>query len=157
MNRFYELKNIAVGKTTIASSTNFYYQFIVFKTNYYSRYANDGSRACSNGLGAVRHFSSIMETNPYWQVDLDRVAVVLNVTVAKFDTDRNINPFDIRVGNNRGGESRKNALCVKNAALGDGEIKNFTCPETEGKYVSVHLERMQQLKICEVEVYGIYL
>ena len=148
VNRFYELRNIAVGKATDQSSTLLR-----------SSYANNGNINCRE-QGFLRWSSTFYDLNPYWTVDLNRIAVVLYVTV----TNRNdgqgwrINPLDIRVGNTTANGGLSNSVCVSGATLSStGETKNFTCPETEGRYVSIHLSRKQYLQLCEVEVYGIYL
>ena len=150
VNRFYELRNIAVGKATEQSSTLTFFR---------SSYANNGNINCIE-QGKLRWSSTNHDLNPYWEVDLNRIAVVLYVTV----TNRNdgegwrINPFDIRVGNTTANGGLNNSICVSGATLSrTGEMKNFTCPETEGRYVSIHLSRKQYLQLCEVEVYGIYL
>ena len=143
MNRFYELRNIAVGKVTDQSSTY---------GSFFSSYANDG---IENSLSVTRY-----DLNPYWRVDLNRTAVVLYVIVSNRGDGvaRWINPFDIRVGHTTINGGVSNPLCVAGATLPPkGGIKNFTCPETEGRYASIHLPRKQYLRLFEVEVYGIYL
>ena len=154
VNRFYELKNIAVGKSTFQSSTLYYaHQY------FYPSYANDGSKKCIEP-GKYLMSSTNSESNPYWGIDLERPAVVLNVTVKNRDDAVGmwINPFDIRVGHTTMNGGVNNPLCVAGATLpAEGGMKNFTCPEAEGRYVSIHLSRTQAIQLCEVEVYGIYL
>ena len=159
MNRFYELKNLAIGKPTVQSST--YHQAVSWSTGYdlVSSYANDGDERCRES-GRYRLSSTKNFANSYWRVDLQRSAVVLNVTIKNRD-DANgawISPFDVRVGYNATNGGRSNPICVAGAVFSsNGEVKNFTCPETEGRYVSIHLSRAQYLQLCEVQVYGIYL
>ena len=144
MNRFYELRNIAVEKPTHASST---------RSNHLSNLANDGNANC------WKFFSTHKRWNSFWRVDLQRSAVVLNVTVSNRDDSngKRINPFYIHVGDTTTNGGRDNPICVAGATLQQGEMKNFTCPETVGQYVSIHLYRLEYLELCEVEVYGIYL
>ena len=156
MNRFYELKNIAFNKPTE--------QFSTCEGPWTgwrplsSSYANDGDKRCKDS-GTRIHTCTPRNVNTFWKVDLEHTAVVLNVTVKNDDENGNkINPFDIRVGNMDTNGGRNNPLCVAGATLPDeGGMKNFTCPETEGRYVSIHLSRNENLILCEVEVYGIYL
>ena len=157
MNRFYELKNIAVNKPTE--------QLTTAKASWTggkalsSSYANDGDKRCKDSIGTRIHASTSSVVNPFWKVDLKHTAVVLNVTVQNTNDvyGIRINPFDIRVGNMDTNGGISNPLCVAGATLPDeGGMKNFTCPETEGRYVSIHLSRKENLMLCEVEVYGIY-
>ena len=160
VNRFYELRNIAIGKATFQSSVYYHHIFLLGNYYYASNFANDGDVKCLTFFNQVKFASTLRQANPYWRVDLESSAVVLNVSVKNRD-DKNgnlISPFDIRVGNTVTNGYRDNPLCVTGATLkGSGEMKNFTCPENEGRYVSIHLTRTQYLQLCEVEVYGIYL
>ena len=160
MNRFYELRNIAVGKPTHRSTR--------LQTGgswgvplhiYYSFYANDGDSNCRTADSKAKFFSSNYESNPFWRVDLQRSAVVLNVTVRNRDDSngKRINPFYIYVGDTTTNGGRDNPVCAAGATLQQGEMKNFTCPETVGRYVSIQIYRKDYLQLCEVEVYGIYL
>ena len=150
VNRFFELKNVAVGKPTDQSTTNGFLR---------SSYANDGNTKCRD-RGFYRLSSTSLDSNTYWRIDLQRSAVVLNVTVKNRDDKHGnlINPFDIRVGYTKANGGLSNPICVSGARLSStGEMKNFTCPETEGRYVSIHISRRGYLQLCEVEVYGIYI
>ena len=124
-----------------------------------SNYANDGEER-RTASGRYRLCSTRNFVNPYWRVDLQRPAVVINVTIKNRD-DANrawVSPFDIRVGNTVANDSLSNPICVSDTRLSStGEMKNFTCPEIEGQYFSIHLTRAQYLQLCEVHVYGIYL
>ena len=161
VNRFFELRNIAVGKLAVGSSTCNYYLddrkivYFLFRISF----ANDGDFSCYNPTDLFKYFSTFYETNPYWMVDLEKPAVVLNVTVQSLGGGYTswINPFDIRVGNEAANGGSDNPICFFGATLADGEKKNFTCPESEGRYVSINLPRKEQLLLCEVEVYGIFL
>ena len=150
MNRFFELKNVAVGKPAEQSTTIHHFQ---------SSYANDGNKKCREHR-SYRLSSTNLDSNTYWRIDLQRSAVVLNVTVKNRDDSHGdrINPFDIRVGYTTANGGLSNPVCVSGARLSStGEMKNFTCPETEGRYVSIHISRREYLQLCEVEVYGIYI
>jgi len=154
VNRFYELKNIAFNKPTeqLTTCKGLWTGWRPLS----SSYANDGDKRCTDSIGTRIHACTTHVLNPFWKVDLEHTAVVLNVTVK--NNNNRINPFDIRVGNMDTNGGRNNALCVAGATLPDeGGMKNFTCPETEGRYVSIHLSRKENLILCEVEVYGIYL
>ena len=157
MNRFYEMRNLAVNKPTTQSNT--YKGPWSGWRDLSSSFANDGERRCK--ISGNRIFTStVNKDNPFWRVDLEQSAVVLNVAVQNNDEGygKAINPFDIRVGYTETNGGISNPLCVAGATLPDeGGMKNFTCPETEGRYVSIHLSRKQNLQLCEVEVYGIYL
>ena len=159
MHRFYELRNIAVQKPTSQSSTangQWTYNMALSPS-----YANDGDKRCRNSNSNAPYIFSCTnkEENPFWRVDLEHSAVVLNVTVKNDDKwgGAFINPFDIRVGYTETNGGISNPFCVADAKLPANGETNFTCPETEGRYVSIHLPRKQHLVLCEVEVYGIYL
>ena len=144
VDRFFELKNIAKNKP-VKLSTVFW--------SYYNYYSVDGIKSCSKF--AWTHF----ETHAYWRVDLGRPAVVLNVTVLSHQ-EIYLNPFQIRIGHNE--NTFHNPQLIGNAVITNYVMKNFTCPEMEGRYVSINLyptrsRSTRDLGVCEVEVYGIYL
>ena len=150
MNRFFELTNVAVGKPTDQSTTSH---------PYHSRYASDGNKNCMEH-GSFILSSTLLDSNTYWRVDLQHSAVIFKVAIKNRDDGHGgmINPFDIRVGYTTTNGGLSNPICVSGATLSStGEMKNFTCPETEGRYVSIHISRRQYLQLCEAEVYGIYL
>ena len=92
-------------------------------------------------------------------MDLTRQAVVTGLRIRSGATwgQTKINPFDVSVGNNRSNGGRNNALCVKDGTLASGKVKKFDCPRLLlGRYVTVFLNRREQLQVCELEVYGIY-
>ena len=163
MNRFYELRNIALGKVASQSTTYIrkWWEWIFYQSHQCSpQYGNDGDFQCRSSSYRSSYSSTTYEANPYWKVDLQSSAVVLIVSIKNRDDNNGylINPFDIRVGNTAANGGRNNPICVQGARITQAGVrKNFTCPETEGRYVSIHLARTQYLQLCEVEVYGIYL
>ena len=99
-----------------------------------------------------------MSAPRWWQVDLEKEALVLAVTVKSGSNwaEDEINPFDIRAGHNKGKGSLQNPFCARNVTLPIGQAKIFLCPgATYGQYVSIHIDRVQPLQVCEVEVYGV--
>lgn len=91
-------------------------------------------------------------------MDLENTVLVLAVTVKSTSNwgEDKINPFDIRVGHNIDSGSLQNPFCVQNVTLPIGQMKIFLCPgATYGQHVSIHINRIEPLLLCEVEVYGI--
>ena len=98
--------------------------------------------------------------NPWWKVDLAGEAKVFEVAI-KSPTTWNpavINPFDIRVGNDDSNGGINNLICVSSASLATGQMAKFECPDgMQGQFVSVHLNGVKMLILCEVQVYGMML
>ena len=89
-------------------------------------------------------------------MDLTRQAAVECIRIkngASWDPHR-INPFDVSVGDDNSNGGRNNALCVKDGRLASGELKKFNCPSLLlGRYVTVFLNRQENLQVCELQVY----
>ena len=89
---------------------------------------------------------------------MGRTALVLKVAVKSGSTwgQTKINPFDIRVGDDGKDGGRGNPYCANEVTLPEGVMVDFTCPRfTYGRFVSILLNRIEYLQVCEVEVYGI--
>ena len=143
-------QNIALNKPTNQSSTQTWKEII-----FVSSFANDGN---TNGDFRVCARTKKAEAPRWWQVDLENAALVLAVTVKSGSTwgEDKINPFDIRVGHNNAKGIFQNPFCVRNVTLPIRQTKAFLCPAaTYGQFVSIHIDRVEPLQLCEVEVYGV--
>ena len=144
VNRFFELKNIALKKPVVSTIYHLPGSLAV-----------DGIISCSNS----NYFQSHWKDYPWLRVDLERRAVVLNITV-KSHYEHELNPFKIRVGDHS--ECWHNPQCGGDVSVPKNAFKNFTCPEQEGRYVSIHARKSHErssrrIILCEVQIYGIYL
>jgi len=146
VNRFYELKDIALGKASSLSNKH---------GNHHASYANNGDESCT-----PQAISGHKQTNK-WMVDLGRKAVVLNVTVKSTRAgSEHASHFTIHVGDNNANHGDQNPHCVTNVPLPYNSMKNFTClQENEGRYVTIrqHSRHNTYFRLCYVKVYGIYL
>ena len=146
MNRFFELKNIALGKESRQKRTH---------GGHVAKYANDGDESC----GTSSQTDDKHKT--YWMVDLGKKAVVLNVTVkATKESDENGSRFTIKVGDSTENFGHNNPDCVTSQNMPYQVMQNFTCiEENVGRYVTIYqfAQEDRRLKLCEVQVYGIYL
>ena len=143
VNRFYELKNIAKSQPTEVS---------IILSGWHGSYAVDGDISCQK-------MTYTYGSHAWWSVDLGQKAVVFNVAVLSAYNEY-LNPFDIHIGDNT--NAFLNTICMTAASVPRSQMKNFTCPELEGRFVSIGLksanpETVRHLLLCEVEVYGIYL
>ena len=147
MDRFYELKNIALGKDSWGSSQH---------------QEHDASRANSADETCAKQFISGNHKNNYWTVDLERRAVVLNVTVkaTRPENEQHSVHFTIKVGDDGDHNGNNNPHCIHNQHL-PLVMQNFTCAnENEGRYVTIHQHNgnhHRHLRLCYVKVFGIYL
>ncbi|XP_065051844.1 uncharacterized protein LOC135681343 [Rhopilema esculentum] len=120
--------------------------------NLVSEFGNDGNR---NGEWQV---CAITTTSPppWWQVDLINRVHVGTVIIRSGTTfgQLKINPFSISVGDDETNGGRSNPLCVSNQNVVSGEVKEMHCGQPLlGRYVSVFIDREQNLQVCELEVY----
>ena len=148
VDRFYELKNIALNKPSFQSTKH---------------HNNDPAKANTNDETCQTKSITHSHKNNYWMVDLERRAVVLNVTViaTKPDHEEHGTHFTIKVGDQEADYGDKNSHCVHNVQLPFNVMKNFTCTkENEGRYVTIHQHNghhHRHLRLCYVKVFGIYL
>lgn len=153
-NSFLEMRNLALKKPSSQSSTETAWG----SGNHDSSLANNGD---SDGDLPSKCSMTSRTENPWWQVDLSKRANVFTVAIRSTNSDDYldcINPFDIRVGDNDNNGGISNSLCVSSATLTPGERKILKCPAgMQGRFVSVHLKKEEQLILCEVEVYGVLL
>ena len=148
VNRFYEMRNIAISKPSFQSSV------ALFDDNRYGpQRANDGeSTLYAATLGAKDNF---------WMVDLSQRAAIIIVGVnSEKSRHESLASFTIKVGDRSDEFGRSNPPCIGNQRMPDGNMVNFTCSsEVYGRYLTVHqhMDSDQRLRLNEVNAYGIYL
>ena len=147
VDRFYELKNIALGKPSYQSSKHH---------NHVPENVNGNVETCQTQ--SISH----SKKNNYWMVDLERRAVVLIVTVmATKPSQEHTTHFTIKVGDQDDNYGDKNSHCVHNQPLPYDAMQNYTCAmENEGRFVTIHQHNgnhHRHLRLCYVKVFGIYL
>ena len=138
------MKNIARGKSAVQSSDFSSYRI--------------ATRAIDGYLAEWCTSTEYGDWTPYWAVDLGKKAVVLNVTILghyDFESEK-VYSFEIKVGDSTTNGYVGNAICVSGVPMPYHYMKNFTCPESEGRHVSLHVTG-DYLQLCEVQVYGIFL
>ncbi|XP_065052727.1 fucolectin-1-like [Rhopilema esculentum] len=140
-------ENLAYKKPSLHSSSR-----TANGITFVASFGNDGNRTGDYQRCSITK----ADVTPWWQVDLTRQAAVTSVRIkngATWGSDK-INPFDVSVGDDKTNGGRNNALCVKVGTLARGELRKFDCPQVlMGRYVSVYLNRLEYLQVCEVEVY----
>ncbi|XP_057191910.1 uncharacterized protein LOC130555522 isoform X2 [Triplophysa rosa] len=98
---------------------------------------------------------TVKESNPWWRLDLLDVYDISTVIItARSDccVDQT-NGAEIRIGNSLDNNGNNNPICavIPNLQLGTSII--FSCNGMKGRYVNVFMPTVQQLSLCEVEVY----
>ncbi|XP_065051740.1 uncharacterized protein LOC135681285 isoform X1 [Rhopilema esculentum] len=139
--------NMAYKKPSKKSS-----QHIVFGIDLVSEFGNDGNR---NGAWEVCAFTATSPP-PWWQVDLVNRVHIGMVIIRSGTTfgQWKINPFSISVGDDETNGGRSNPLCVSDQTVVSGEVKEMHCGQPLlGRYVSVFIDREENLQVCELEVY----
>ncbi|XP_065051798.1 uncharacterized protein LOC135681285 isoform X5 [Rhopilema esculentum] len=118
-----------------------------------SEFGNDGNRN-----GAWQVCAITLDSKPWWQVDLvNRVNVGMVIIRSGTTWEQlKINPFSISVGDDSTDGGRLNPLCVSNQNVESGKMKEMHCGQPLlGRYVSVFIDRKEQLQVCELEVYEV--
>ncbi|XP_067303746.1 uncharacterized protein [Pseudorasbora parva] len=101
--------------------------------------------------------STLIETNPWWRLDLRDVYRVSKVVVTnrKHCCAEQINGAEIRIGNSLENNGNNNPICAVIPAIPAGESYNYSCDGMEGRYVNLIIPGdMKILTLCEVKVYG---
>eukprot|EP00795_Rhopilema_esculentum_P005336 gene5336-507_t len=140
-------ENIAFGKVS-SQSSDLGKDGLVLK----SSLGNDGNR---NGFWSACSLTTNSE-NPWWQANLGRKAQVGKViVVGRTDAKQtNLNPFQISVGEDGSNGGRNNPKCVSDGILQGGKPKHFSCSHSlVGRYVSLFVNAIKSLQLCELEVY----
>jgi hypothetical protein len=117
--------------------------------------AVDGDTETSFGKESCTHTNKAKD--PWWKVDLTKVAEVHRVIVWNRSDccAANLNNFEVRVGDNE--DVFKNAVCGGKNAIDPASTapRVVNCEKKLGRYVSIDLKDVEQyLNICEVKVQG---
>ena len=148
VNRFYEMRNIAISKPSFQSSVAHFDDY-----RYGPQRANDGE--------STFYAATYKAKDNFWIVDLSQRAAIIIVGVnSKKARDESLASFTIKVGDSSDKFGRNNPPCIGNQRMPDGNMVNFTCSnEVYGRYLTVHqhIDSDRHLRLLEVNVYGIYL
>ncbi|XP_067303757.1 fucolectin-like isoform X2 [Pseudorasbora parva] len=101
--------------------------------------------------------STLIETNPWWRLDLRDVYRVSKVVVTnrKQCCAERINGAEIHIGNSLENNGNNNPICAVIPAIPAGESYSYSCDGMEGRYVNLIIPgEMKILTLCEVKVYG---
>jgi hypothetical protein len=117
--------------------------------------AVDGDTETSFGKESCTHTNK--KLNPWWKVDLTKVAEIHRVIVWNRSDccAANLNNFEVRVGDNE--DVFKNMVCGGKNAIDPASTapRVVNCEKKLGRYVSIDLQDEEQyLNLCEVKVQG---
>eukprot|EP00112_Aurelia_sp_Birch-Aquarium-sp1_P002743 Seg1304.4 transcript_id=Seg1304.4/GoldUCD/mRNA.D3Y31 product=Fucolectin-1 protein_id=Seg1304.4/GoldUCD/D3Y31 len=141
------MPNLALRRPAEQSGIHHHYRYLV------PSFANDGDRDTTWRKCAITK----NEIKSYWLVDLRAPYLVHSVAVVSSRDwgETNINPYDIRVGNNKAEGGIHNPLCAGNINMVPNKMKTIACDGNKfGRYVSVNKGNKYRTVFCEVEVYG---
>uniref|UniRef100_A0A673HFV7 Uncharacterized LOC107720486 n=1 Tax=Sinocyclocheilus rhinocerous TaxID=307959 RepID=A0A673HFV7_9TELE len=101
--------------------------------------------------------STIVQTNPWWRVDLSyiyRVSRVVITNILDCCAER-INGAEIRIGHSLENNGNNNPICAVISSIPAGVSSTYICNNMEGRYVNLFIPGYSKyLTLCEVEVYG---
>ncbi|KAJ8395207.1 hypothetical protein AAFF_G00034090 [Aldrovandia affinis] len=101
--------------------------------------AIDGNRNADLKKGSCTH--TVVETNPWWRVDLLKPYKVASVTITNRGDccPERINGAEIHIGNSLENNGNSNALCGTVSAILSGGTITFQCAGMMGRYVNILL------------------
>ncbi|KAI7813883.1 hypothetical protein IRJ41_003631, partial [Triplophysa rosa] len=140
----YTTENIALkGKATQSSVFN----------NWVPENAIDGRRSASDTSTTCSGTAS--ETDSWWRLDLLNIYNIRTVvvTMRQHCCTWHINGAEIRIGNSLENNGNNNSICAVISKVPAGVPVIYSCHGMEGRYVNVVLPALQNLTVCEVEVY----
>ncbi|KAL7990237.1 hypothetical protein Chor_010591 [Crotalus horridus] len=95
------------------------------------------------------------EKNPWWYVDLGE-SHKISVVIVKNRVDccgERLYRAEVHLGDSLKDHGRSNPRCGTILNTSPGSITTIYCNGQRGRYVSVHLPRVDYLTVCEVEAY----
>uniref|UniRef100_A0A673HHS0 Uncharacterized LOC107720486 n=1 Tax=Sinocyclocheilus rhinocerous TaxID=307959 RepID=A0A673HHS0_9TELE len=138
--------NLATGRTVTQSSTFGYWS---------ADHAIDFNPGLTNAWSSCS--STIVQTNPWWRVDLSyiyRVSRVVITNILDCCAER-INGAEIRIGHSLENNGNNNPICAVISSIPAGVSSTYICNNMEGRYVNLFIPGYSKyLTLCEVEVYG---
>uniref|UniRef100_A0A671NXF7 Uncharacterized LOC107699387 n=1 Tax=Sinocyclocheilus anshuiensis TaxID=1608454 RepID=A0A671NXF7_9TELE len=138
--------NLATGRTVTQSSTFGHWS---------ADHAIDFNPGLTNSWSSCS--STIVQTNPWWRVDLRyiyRVSRVVITNILDCCAER-INGAEIRIGNSLENNGNNNPICAVISSIPAGVSSTYICNNMEGRYVNLFIPGYSKyLTLCEVEVYG---
>ncbi len=115
-------------------------------------FANDGA-IYAGGHGKC--FTSAKKPPPWWMVDLGARAVIEKVYIW---TIHKVFKVDVRAGLTETDRGENNPVCMQGVVLFVNHRNDIHCPAgTIAKHVSVIVNYEAHVRLCEVEVYGMYV
>ncbi|KAI7813804.1 hypothetical protein IRJ41_001912 [Triplophysa rosa] len=133
--------NLALKGNAIHSST--FNNHVAANAIDQKRYAPGTALYCS---------ATLSESNPWWRLDLLDIYKIGTVIISNRGdccTDQT-NGAEIHIGNSLD----NNPICAVISGLPVHSTVSYSCNGMEGRYVSVIMPTVQNLTLCEVEVYG---
>ncbi|KAJ8345809.1 hypothetical protein SKAU_G00300020 [Synaphobranchus kaupii] len=96
------------------------------------------------------------EVKPWWRVDLLNAYNISSVAVTnrRDCCSERINGAEIHIGNSLEDNGNSNPVCAVITSISAGRTETYECNGMVGQYVTISIDKVAILTLCEVEVYG---